>query len=142
MRLFITHYNKVFWGLFLVAVVIMMTSIFGSLPLLDVLLALVLIVIALHKVEEDILHGRLKTEKTDMNVNLRRMNHLLGNHYHFTRSLRDVHEFRLHNMDIRRAELDARVEQKYREIVRKIINIENELNRISRAVKGSKRKKL
>ncbi len=142
MRLFTTHYNKVFWGLFLVALVIMATSLTGSLPLFDVLLALILIVIALHKVEEDILHTKLNNERADSNINMRRLNHLLGNHYNFTRSLRDIHEFRLHNLDIRRAELDAKIEQKYRELVRKVIEVENELNKISRAVRGSKRKKL
>ena len=141
MRLFITHYNKVFWGFFLAAVAIMLAAVLGSLPVLDVLLALILIVIALHKVEEDTLHNDLNNEKADININMRRMNHLLGNHYLFTRNLRDTHEFRLHNLDIRRVELDAKIEQKYREIVRKIIEVENELNKMYKTMKR-KRKKL
>jgi len=138
MRIFITHYNKVFWGLFLAAVAVMFTAVLGSLPILDILLALILIVIALHKVEEDMLHHRLGHDKVDNEINMRRVNHLLGNHFLFTRNLRDSHEFRLHNLDTKRVELDGKIEQKYREIVRKVLEVENELNRISKTVKNLK----
>jgi len=135
--MFVTHYNKVFWALFLAAVAVLLGGLFGNLPLFDVLLALILIVIALHKVEEDVLHSKIDYEKTYTDANIRRMNHLLGNHHIFTRNLKDVHEYRLHNLDTRRAELDFRLEQNYRELVRKIIEVENKLNDLSKKVRSS-----
>ena len=81
-----------------------------------------------------ILHKEREAQMKRHNQSIEKMKSWLNNQYHLTQGIRDLHDYRFHSMDRKKAELDEKIEEKYRELAKKIIEIENRLNLVSRVV--------
>jgi hypothetical protein len=129
---YLIHYNKLFWLLFALAGgIFIITVILGyvSLLYLDIILGVALVVVGVHMLGEEF-HNR--TLRNDMNESVRTINELLQwaeKSYDYTRAFKDRHEKRLFSLDQKRADHEAKVEDQFRSAVKKIIEMENKLNK-------------
>ncbi len=128
------HRNKVFWLLFIILGSFMISGMILNIIYIDIILGLFIVTIGLYKLGEEFITDRLGHEQkrivNDMDGVLEWLNHS----YEFTKSLQSRHENRIHKLDNKRAHMDKKIENNYREIVRKIIEVENKLNKTTKDV--------
>jgi hypothetical protein len=67
-------------------------------------------------------------------MTVKKMKSWLSSQHELTKALKDVHDRRFHHVDRKGTELDETLEKRYRELIGKIIEVENRLNLVSRAV--------
>lgn len=125
-------WNKFFWLLFLViGIVIISGAVLGLLSMVEVLVAFIVIAIGAEKLGEEISDKRLQEEQEKINRDLIFISKWLENNNMFTRQMKDKHETRLFNLDKKRAETDEKHEFSYRELAKKIFEIENRMNKLT-----------
>lgn len=128
-------WNKFFWILFIMmGVILIIGAALGVLTLVEVLIAFIVIAIGAEKLGEEISDKRLQEEQGKINRDLLFISRWLEDNNVFTRQLKDRHESRLFNLDNKRAEIEKRQELGYRELARKILELENRMNEVSRAL--------
>lgn len=128
-------WNKLFWTLFIViGAILIIGSIIGIFTLVEVLIAFIVIAIGAEKLGEEISDKRLQEEQGRINRDLMFVSRWLENNNVFTRQMKDRHEMRFFNMDQKRAETEKSQESSYRDMARKLIDLENRVNQLSKAV--------
>jgi len=132
------HRNKMFWLLFIIIGAVLISEIVMNIFFIDILLGLFLVIIGLYKLGEEYITGNLKNEQDRVSEDMNNVMEWLSHSYEFTKKLRDRHENRLHHLDGKRADMDKKIEKNYRELVRKIIGVENKLNKTSRELAREK----
>jgi hypothetical protein len=129
-----THRNKVFWLVFIILGAVLVSGIVTSVFYIDVLMGLFLVIIGLYKIGEEFITDNLKGEQQRVSEDMDNVMEWLTHSYEFTKRMKDTHENRLHHLDHKRADMDKKIEKNYREIVRKIIEVENRLNKTSKGL--------
>lgn len=127
--LYLKHYNKIFWIIFALAGAMFITAIFLGYFFLDLVLGLVLVVAGVHRIGEEFFNRSMRKSQDE---SVRTINELLQwaqKSYDYTRDFKDRHEKRLHRLDTKRANLENKTEEQFRDAVKKIIEVENKLNR-------------
>ena len=129
------NWNKVFWGLFLVIGIILIAgAVAGKLSLVEILVAFVVIAIGAEKLGEEISDKKLQEEQNKINRDILFISRWLENNNAFTRQMKDTHEKRILKLDNKRAEIEGKHETSYRDLARKILEMENKANEVSRAL--------
>ncbi len=129
------RWNKVFWTLFIVMGIILIAgAAAGVLSMVEVLVAFVVIAIGAEKLGEEISDKRLQEEQDRINRDLIFISRWLESNNVFTRQVKDRHELRLLKLDNKRAEIEEKQELNYRELAKKIFDVENRMNEISKAL--------
>jgi hypothetical protein len=127
-------HDKVFWMLFvLLELAIIMGNIWAFTPI-GAILGFVLIGVAFARFGDYILHKERTAQMKSHNNAIERMKSWLNNQYELTQGIKELHDYRFHKLESKKIEIDENVERKYRELVGKIIDVENRLNLVSRAV--------
>jgi len=134
---YVRHYNKLFWLFFVAAGALFVAA--SALGMLnqwyaEILLGLLLVVVGIHRIGEEFFNRKLR-ESQDTSV--RTINELLQwaeKSYDYTRAFKERHEKRLFHLDQRRADLENRLDEQFRSAVKKIIDLENRMNRELRAL--------
>jgi len=126
------HRNKVFWLLFIILGAVLVSGIMTSVFYIDILMGLFLVIIGIYKLGEEFITDNIKREQERVSEDIDNVMEWLSHSYEFTKRMKDTHENRLHHLDNKRADMDRRIEKNYREIVRKIIEVENRLNKTSK----------
>lgn len=135
-ELYTQHYNKMFWLLFAVAGAVYIAAIFWIIsPFhLDLVLGLIIIFAGIHRLGAEFIHRSLRKSQDET---VRAVNELLQwaeKSYDYTRAFKDRHERRIYRLDQKRAALEDKLEEQFRSAVKKIIELENKLNRLARAL--------
>jgi len=131
-------WDKVFWMMFvLLEAAIILGNVWAFSPL-GVILGFVLIAAAFARIGDNILSARLHSRLGSNTKTIEKMRSWMNNHYELTRSIKDLHDHRIQKMETKKTDIDEKVEKNYREIVGKIIDLENRLNLVSRAVISQK----
>lgn len=131
------HYNKLFWLFFVIASAIFIYSIILttlSFGYLDMAIGVILVVIGIHRIGEEFSMRRMKDTQNDT---ARYVNELLQwaeKSYDYTRAFKEKHEKRLFHLDKRRIALEEQSEEQFRAAVKKVIELENKLSRLTRAI--------
>lgn len=139
--MYLSHFNKMFWLFFALAGTVFIVSVllgFVSLLYLDILLGIVLIFTGIHRLGEEFYNRKLKNTQDD---SIRAINEILQwaeKSYDYTRSFKDLHERRIYRLDQKRAKHEKTVEVQFRDAVRKIIEMENKLNKNMRSLDQEK----
>ena len=127
-------YDKTFWMLFvLLELTIIMGNVWFFSPLC-VILGFVVLGVAFARFGDYILHKERETQMKRHNQAIEKMKSWLNNQYHLTQGIRDLHDYRFHSMDRKKADLEEKIEDKYTDLAKKIIEVENRLNLVSRVV--------
>jgi hypothetical protein len=129
-----THRNKIFWLLFVILGATLISGMITSVFYIDVLLGLLLVIIGLYKFGEEFITDNIRKDQQRFSEDIENVMEWLTHSYEFTKRLKDTHESRIHHLDSKRAEMNNRIDKNYREMVRKIIEVENKLNKTSKEV--------
>ncbi len=127
-------HDKTFWMLF---VLLEATLVIGNMWFfspIGAILGFALVGIAFARFGDYLLHKERQAQMEMHNRAIERMKSWLNNQYQLTQGIKELHDYRFHNMERRKAELDEKIESNYREIAKKIFEVENRLNLVSRAV--------
>jgi len=128
------NWDKVFWMLFvLLQFAIIVTNIWFYNPV-GFIVGLVLIVAGFAKLGSDIAHKKVRQDVLENKDSIKKMTNWLNRQYELTKGIKEIHERRFHRMDKKRMELEEDFEKSLREIAGKMIDIENRLSLISRAL--------
>jgi hypothetical protein len=139
---YLNHYNKLFWILFAIAGAMFIASMylgFISIMYLDLVLGIVLVVAGIHRIGEEFFNRSIRNAHDD---SVRAINELLQwaeKSYDYTREFKDRHEKRFHNIDRKRSDLEKKTEEQFRDAVRKIIQMENKLNKGMKTLEEDRR---
>ncbi len=134
---YMNHYNKLFWLFFAVAggIFILSTTIgWITLAYLDLALGLIIIAAGVHRIGDEFFKRRIINAQMEQ---VRSINELLQwaeKSYDYTRAFKDRHEKRLHRLDVKRALHEDKTEEQFRDAVKKIIQMENRLNKALKPV--------
>ena len=136
-ELYISHYNKMFWLIFLAAGTMFISSVaLGMLGLhyLDLVLGLVIVAAGIHRIGEEFSNRSMRKANDD---SMRTINELLQwaeKSYDYTREFKDKHEKRIYRLDQKRAAHEQKTEDMFRDAVRKIIHMENRMSKVIRTI--------
>lgn len=133
-----TNRNKIFWFLFMILGVILITGMITSVYYIDVLLGMFLVIIGFYKFGEEFITSSMRKDHQRFYEDIENVMEWLTHSYEFTKRLKDTHENRIHHLDSKRAEMNSKIDKNYRELVRKIIEVENRLNKTSKEVEREK----
>jgi len=134
MEWYLKHVNKLFWITFFLAAAVFIYAIFFGYVFLDLVLGLVIIFAGIHWLGQELLNRKIRRIQDD---SVRTLNELLQwaqKSYDYTRSFKDKHEKRLHRLDVKRAELEEKTDDQFRDAVKKVISLENKLNKAIKAM--------
>jgi hypothetical protein len=127
-------WDKTFWMLFvLLEVAIILGNIWFFTPV-GVIVGFVLIAIALARFGDYLLHKKNSGLLSSNTESVEKMKSWLNNQYQLTQGIKDLHEYRFHRMENKKISLDEKMDRNYRELAGKIIDVENKLNLVSRAL--------
>ncbi|MCK4714210.1 MAG: hypothetical protein KAT35_01440 [Candidatus Aenigmarchaeota archaeon] len=129
---YVRHYNRLFWLFFVIAGALFVSSVFlGVLSELyiEIVLGFLLVVVGIHRTGEEFLNRRVREAQ---DASIRTINELLQwaeKSYDYTRAFKERHEKRLFHLDERRADLESKLDEQFRLAVKKIIDLENRMNK-------------
>ncbi len=127
-------WDKTFWMLFvLLEAAIVLGNLWFFTPV-AVIVGFVLIAVALARFGDYLLHKKNSGIMDSNAESIDRMKSWLNNQYQLTQGIKDLHDYRFHRMEKKKIDIDERMNRHYRELAGKIIDVENRLNLVSRAL--------
>jgi hypothetical protein len=127
-------HDKTFWMLF---VLLELTLIIGNVWYFTptgVILGFVVLAIAFARFGDYMLHKHREKQMAGHGRTIERMKSWLNNQYELTRGIKDLHDYRFHMLEKKKIDMDDKIEKRYRELAGKILDLENRLNLVSRAL--------
>ena len=125
------HWNRIFWAFFVfIGLVIVFGTLFKALYI-EILLGLVVIIVGIHKLGEERSSNNIEETQTKLNRSVDYIAHWMNSMYDFSKNLKNKHEYRLYHLDKKRADMDKKIEDNYRDLVRKVVNLENRMNELA-----------
>lgn len=128
------NWNKLFWLLFIAAGALMISGVLRNLFFAEIVLGLLLIALGLAKIGEEMSDRTLRRSQERVKDSLEYLTMLMESNHEFSKKLKDKHEIRLSRLDKKRAATDTDVHKKHRLVASKIIDIENKLSKVSKAI--------
>lgn len=119
------YWNKLFWIVFTVLGIFIIIGAIGNVFLVEILLGLVVVIIGMERLAEEVDKQAIRGDQAKIHENIDYVSTWLGDSYAFTKQFKDLHESRLHRIDARYAALSQKAEQQYRDMVRKMLELEN-----------------
>ncbi|UCC91454.1 MAG: methylated-DNA--[protein]-cysteine S-methyltransferase [Candidatus Aenigmatarchaeota archaeon] len=128
------HWDKVFWVVFVVMGIFVVAG--EAIALISfeffLVLGLFMVIIGAGKLAEEISKNRLVNYQDDLYRKIHQISQHLERTFNLADSYKNKTEFRLHKLDQRRKMIEINTEKKYRDLARKIIELENRVNRVSK----------
>ncbi len=124
-----------FWVVFVIAASVSIYIALGDLFWLGVILCLFVILAGIAKLEQDKNNKEIIESFDTINDEMEKMSKNFEKSHLYTRDTRDNTETRLQRFDVKRMETEKKVEKIYRDIIKKIIQLENNLNKMNKDIK-------
>lgn len=137
------HWDKIFWIIFTVIAVSVFLSLAFSVINFEfsVLLGVFMVIIGSGKLAQEINSRKIMNYQDDAYGKIHQISQHLERTFNIATEHKEKTDYRLHKLDKRRKEMESRAEKDYRELAKKIIDLENKTTRISKAfIKNQKRK--
>ncbi len=130
------HWDKIFWAAFTVMCIIALAGAAGNFIPFEffLVLGLFMVIIGAGKLAEEISKYKLMNYQDDLYRKLHQLSQHLEKTFTLADSYKTKTEFRLHKLDLKRKEMENEIERRYRNLARKIIELENRVSRISKIV--------
>ena len=127
------QWNRIFWAFFVfIGLVVIFGTLFRALYI-EVLLGLVVIIIGIHKLGEEKHSINMEDAQRRVSRNMDYMIHWSNSMHDYVKGMKDRHEYRLHHLDSKRAEMEKKIEDNYKDLVRKLLELENRMNELANA---------
>ncbi len=131
-------WDNTFWMMFiLLEAAVILGNIWYFTPI-GVIIGFALIAVALARFGDHLFHKKNSTILDENTNSIERVKGWLNNQHQLTQGIKDLHEYRFHRMEKKKIALDEKMEKNYRELAGKIIDVENRLNLVSRALISQK----
>ena len=130
------HQEKIFWGTFILIGIFTVAGAFSAVSFVEIPIGLVLIILGLNRLLDEVNTKKSRKDRDYLNANFRNIRQLGESAQKSVAKLKKRHDLRFHNMNQRRILMEKRIEQNYRDLAGKIMEIENELSDIKRAIKA------
>lgn len=127
-------YDKIFWVLFVILEAAIVIGNAWNYTPMGVLIGFLVLAIGFARFGDYMVHKEREEAMKKHNGAIERMKTWLNNQYQLTQGIKELHDYRLHNMEKRKIDLDEKIEKNYRELAGKIMDIENRVNMVSRIV--------
>ncbi|NOX71978.1 MAG: hypothetical protein GXO64_04770 [Candidatus Micrarchaeota archaeon] len=124
--------NYAFWAIFILTAALSLWLAVAGFFVQGVIFALVVILIGLIKLEQDSELDEFAQNINDMSKRLHSISQNVEKGFNFSEVSKDKTEKRIQRLDAKRVESDKKMEKMFRDLVRKIIEIENTLNKMKR----------
>jgi hypothetical protein len=132
------RYDKVFWVLFVLLEAAIIAGNAWNYTPMGAIMGFLVLAIGFARFGDYMAHKERQIAMKGHENSIERMKEWLNNQYQLTQGIRDLHDYRLHNMEKRKIELEEKLEKNYRELAGKIMDVENRLNLVSRVVIAQK----
>jgi DNA anti-recombination protein RmuC len=132
------HWDKVFWVFFLIMVCVVAFGGFSGLISFEffILLGILLIVIGAGKLAEEISKHKIMGYQNDIYKKIYQLSQHLEKTFNVATMNKEKTEFRLQKLDQKRSEFEKRMEKRYREIAKKVIELENKINKLAKKIEN------
>ncbi|NIO23061.1 MAG: hypothetical protein GTN38_03490 [Candidatus Aenigmarchaeota archaeon] len=128
------HWDKIFWVLFAVIALSLLTGVIAAAMPFEsfaIFLAIV-VIIGAGKLSEELTNTKVVGYQDDIYKKLSSISQQLENTFEIATKHKRTTDYRVHKLDKKRIDTDIKLEKKYRELVSKIIEIENKVNKLSK----------
>ena len=127
-------WDRAFWIMFvLLELAVIAASIWYYTPI-AVILGFAVIGAGFAKLGDHVFHRNIDSEIRDHKDTMEKIKKWLDSQHELTRAIKTVHERRFQSLDKKGADFDEKLEKSYRELAGKIIDLENKMNLVSRAI--------
>ena len=134
------RWDRAFWAMFVILeVAIIIGNVFFYSPI-GIIMGFIVIIAGFAKVSDHVFHRDMHSKVLENKESMKKMTNWMNNQYELTKGLRTIHDSRIHKLDGKRTDLEEHVERKYRELAGKIIDLENRLSLVSRALLSQSKK--
>ncbi|MFH0956863.1 MAG: hypothetical protein V1813_03300 [Candidatus Aenigmatarchaeota archaeon] len=128
------RYDKVFWMLFVLLEAAIIAGNAWNYTPMGAIMGFLVLAVGFARFGDYMAHKEREVVMRSHESAIEGMKGWLNNQYQLTQGIRDLHDYRLHNMEKRKIELEEKLEKNYRELAGKILDVENRLNLVSRVV--------
>jgi hypothetical protein len=134
------HWDKIFWTFFvLLGLSVIIGGIVSLIPFeFVVLLGVFIIIIGAGKLAEEISKRKLFNYQDDIYKKMYQLSQHLDKTFSIASMNREKNEFRIQKLDQKRSEFEKLMNKRYRDIARKIIELENKVNKLAKTVERKK----
>jgi len=134
------HWEKVFWIFFALMGLALVVAESARMISVDffVIMGIFLIVIGSGKLAEEISRRRLMSYHDDTYRKMHQISQNLERTFSIASMHKDKTEFRIQKLDQKRGEMEKKIDKNYRDLARKIIELENRMNKLAKVL-GKKR---
>lgn len=119
--------NGIFWILFAVLGILLLIGISPQL-----IVGVMIISLGIYKLDFDIQQKKRKEERESLQVTLGELKEWMQKEYEYIRAVEAKYDQRFFHSGTEKAKTGKRMEKEYRELVRKLLQLENKMNDISR----------
>lgn len=120
--------NIAFWGFFILAGTTLISGLITDVIFLDLLLSAVVIAVGFHGLLEELADRNNKKAFKRIDESLFQLTEWMDRVQAFAKAIKEKHELRLHRLDTKRAHTEQKLEKKTREMTKKMVDLENQLN--------------
>jgi uncharacterized protein YsxB (DUF464 family) len=132
---FMRYQSILFWILFIALGIAIVLGAVSGLYFLEVIFVLIIILLGSEKLREEVQREFVKRDLQKLSERAERAEHLMGAYTETMDTIHSKYNNRLFKLGNKHAMLDHQLEAKYRELVRKILDIENKLADYNRLLK-------
>jgi len=125
-------YNKVFWTVFMIAAVVSIFIALGDPFFFGVIFCLFVILAGIAKLEQDKNNKEIIESFDTIDDEMSTLSRNFEKSHLYTRDTRAQADSKIQKFETKRIETEKKVETMYRDIVKKIIQIENTLNKMNK----------
>jgi len=126
--------NRIFWAIFTLIGILLIAGFFVKLLYVDLLLGFLVIAVGVVKLSEELSSNEMKGRHSDINESIRYLTHMVDDANRSMERLKEKSDHRFHHFDGKRAEIEQQIEDNYDSLAKKIVQQENKLNDVTKAV--------
>ena len=128
-------YNHIFWAVFVAAAIVSIIIALGDLFFFGVIFCLFVILAGIAKLEQDKNNKEIIDSFDTIDDEMSTLSRNFEKSHLYTRDTRDQTDSRIQKFESKRIETEKQIEKMYRDVVKKIIQIENSLNKMNKETK-------
>ena len=131
-----------FWAFYVLAAAVLISGLIASVIIADLLLASIVIAVGFHGLLEEHSAREGRRAFRRLEASFQQLGETIEKSHLFLRSVNERYELRLHNLDARRSQAEQRLDKRSRELSRKIVDLENRVSSLRKALSGERYKPL
>lgn len=134
--------NIAFWAFYILTASVLISGLIANAILAAVLLSLLVITAGFHGILEEFTARENRKAFRALDSSIQQVSDWVQRSFFFANDMKDKFNLRFHNLDTKRSQLEQLVEKRNRDHTRRIIEMENKLNSLKKALSAESPKPL